>query len=262
VSKKESPPNVRPNIFLDKRLRTVQIEFKIQNSILPGKETHCMPKLGARHRNLDQKVYDRLKSMILERRLLPGEKIFQDKLARELGVSRTPLVNALKILENEKLVSSKPRRGYYVRLFSKAEMIHIFELREVLEGLAARRAAEQISDSQIKRLKTFFKEFQKKEDFENLREYAEEDRRFHSFLIEIGEKEFLSSILKSYNIITFSYQGDFQEGLVRPPEETIHEHRAIIEAISQRDPHKAEEVTRRHLKTTRESLKNDLDQND
>ena len=89
-----------------------------------------MPKLGARHKSLDQKVYDRLKSMILERRLLPGEKIFQDKLAQELGVSRTPLVNALKILENEKLVSSKPRRGYYVRLFSKAEMSRLVLTRD------------------------------------------------------------------------------------------------------------------------------------
>ena len=77
--------------------------------------------------------------------------MFQDKLAQELGVSRTPLVNALKYLEREKLIIAVPRRGYFVRQFTKEEMTSIFELREVLEGLAARRASSLITDAQIKR---------------------------------------------------------------------------------------------------------------
>jgi DNA-binding FadR family transcriptional regulator len=105
-----------------------------------------MQNLGAAHANLDQKVYQILKTMIMERKLLPGEKIRQEKLAQDLGISRTPLVAALKFLEHEKLVESKPRRGFFVRLFKKQEMISIFELREVLEGLAARRAATHITD--------------------------------------------------------------------------------------------------------------------
>jgi hypothetical protein len=83
--------------------------------------------LGAKHENLDQKAYQILKSMIIERQLLPGDKIPQEKLAEDLGISRTPLVNALKFLENEKLVQCLPRRGFFVRHFSKREMISIFE---------------------------------------------------------------------------------------------------------------------------------------
>ena len=79
-----------------------------------------MQNLGAAHANLDQKVYQILKTMIMERKLLPGEKIRQEKLAQDLGISRTPLVAALKFLEHEKLVESKPRRGFFVRLFKKA----------------------------------------------------------------------------------------------------------------------------------------------
>ena len=94
-----------------------------------------MINLGAQHENLDQKAYTILKNLIIERKLLPGEKIPQEKLARELGISRTPLVGALKFLEQEKLVESVPRRGFFVRLFSKEEMASIFELREVLEPL-------------------------------------------------------------------------------------------------------------------------------
>lgn len=216
-------------------------------------------KLGTEHENLDHKVYKTLKLMILEQKLVPGAKIYQDKLAQELGISRTPLVGALKKLEQEKLITAIPRRGFYVRHFSKQEMIHIFELREVLEGLAARRASGQISDGQIQRLQSFFKGLKISNDLKSLKKYADEDRRFHNFLLEIGGDELLSSILGTYSIITFSYLGNFQAGLVRPPKETIHEHRAIIEAITKRDPIKAEEAARLHLKKSIVKLVRDVE---
>jgi len=207
-----------------------------------------MVNLGAEHENLDHKAYLILKNMIISRKLLPGEKIPQEKLAQDLGISRTPLVSALKYLEKEKLVEAIPRRGFYVRLFTKEEMISIFELREVLEGLAARRAAHNIRDSQIKKLHEFFKQFQESTDIIDIKGYATEDRRFHNFVTGIGAKEFLGSILENYNIISYSYQLVSLEGLVRPPNETIHEHRAIIEAISNRDADSAEDLMRLHLK--------------
>ena len=67
-----------------------------------------MINLGAEHENLDQKAYSILKDLIIERKLLPGQKIPQEKLARDLGISRTPLVSALKFFEQEKLVESVP----------------------------------------------------------------------------------------------------------------------------------------------------------
>ena len=88
-----------------------------------------MINLGAEHENLDQKAYQIIKEMIMQRQLLPGDKIPQGKLAQDLGISRTPLVSALKYLEQEKLVESMPRRGFFVRLFSKEEMVYIFDLR-------------------------------------------------------------------------------------------------------------------------------------
>ena len=163
-----------------------------------------MINLGAQHENLDQKVYLILKDMIMERQLLPGQKISQEKLARDLGISRTPLIGALKFLEQEKLVESVPRRGFFVRLFCKEEMVYIFELREVLEGLAARRAAARITDSEIMEIDAFFKHFAKQKNISDYKEYAREDRRFHSFVIDVGAKEFLKSILLTTNIISFS----------------------------------------------------------
>ena len=217
-----------------------------------------MINLGAQHENLDQKVYSILKDMIMERKLLPGQKIPQEKLARNLGISRTPLIGALKFLEQDKLVESVPRRGFFVRLFSKEEMAYIFELREVLEGLAARRAAAKVSDSQIIELNRFFKHFAGQKNISDVKEYAREDRRFHSFVIDVGAKEFLKSILQTTNIISFSYQVLHTEGLVRPPNETIQEHLAVIAAIKVRDSEAAEELMRQHFKKSLTYLKREI----
>jgi len=218
-----------------------------------------MKNLGAEHENLDQKAYEIVKNMITERLILPGEKIPQEKLAQELGISRTPLVSALKFLEHEKLVESKPRRGYFVRLFSRPEMVSIFELREVLEGLAAKRAAANITDKEIEVLKGFFRDFAVSTNITDFRAYAKEDRRFHNFITEIGAQEFLKSILQTYNFITASYQYLSSEGLVRPPNETIEEHLAVIKAIGERDPEAAEALMRRHLNKTIAHLRQEIE---
>jgi DNA-binding GntR family transcriptional regulator len=218
-----------------------------------------MRNLGAEHENLDQKAYEIVKKLIIDRKLLPGEKIPQEKLAQELGISRTPLVSALKFLEHEKLVESKPRRGFFVRLFTKPEMISILELREVLEGLAARRAANNISEIQIDKLNSFFRQFADSTDITDIKAYAKEDRRFHNFVTEVGAKEFLKSILQTYNIISASYLFLSSEGLVRSPNDTINEHLDVINAISQRDADTAEELMRLHLKRSIASLKQDIE---
>jgi DNA-binding GntR family transcriptional regulator len=218
-----------------------------------------MKNLGATHRNLDAKVYDQLKAMILEGRLVPGDKVFQGKLAQEMGVSRTPLVNALKVLEQEKLIKAIPRRGFYVRRFTKEEMIYIFELREVLEGLAARRAAELITQAQIKQVQTFFEGFKGLKHIDDYSAYAREDRRFHNFITDLGGKEFLKSILTSYNVVLLSYQVSSYGGLVRHPDETLPEHLAVIEALKHKDAVKAEEIMRLHMKKSLNVLRKNME---
>lgn len=226
----------------------------------PGRRS--VVNLGAEHENLDQKAYQILKTMIMDRQLLPGEKIPQEKLAEDLGISRTPLINALKFLEKEKLVQSIPRRGFFMRTFTQKEMISIFELREVLEGLAARKAAQKITDNQIVQLGKFFKQFAGDKDIDDIRAYAREDRRFHKFLLDIGAKEFLKSILETYNVISYSYQVVSPEGLVRHPRETIREHRAMIDAIAGRDAEAAENLMRRHFQRSRAVLQESLKADD
>ena len=218
-----------------------------------------MRNLGAKHANLDHQAYLIIKEMITGRRLVPGEKISQEKLAKELGISRTPLISALKFLEKEKLVESRPRRGFFVRAFDQEEMVSIFELREVLEGLAARRAATTVTEEQAFQLRRFFSDFTEGKSITDYRNYCREDRKFHNFVTQIAAREFLESILSTYNIISFSYQQIDSEGLVRPPDETLGEHLAIIDAICNRDPENAEEKMRRHFQRTIQSLLRDAD---
>ena len=96
-------------------------------------------------------------------------------------------------------------------------------------------------------------------DITDIKAYAKEDRRFHNFVTEVGAKEFLKSILQTYNIISASYLFLSSEGLVRPPDNTIHEHLEVIKAIRQRDPDTAEELMRQHLKRSIASLKQDIE---
>lgn len=187
--------------------------------------------------------------------MLPGEKIPQEKLAKELGISRTPLISALKFLEHEKLVEVKPRRGFFVRLFTIEEMISIFEIREVLEGLSARRAAKHITPEDAIALRQIFSEFLGVNDIVDYPAYAKADKQFHTFISEIGSKEFLTTILQTLNIITLAYQNVTSEGLIREPNETIKDHLKIVDAICNHDPELAEHLMRDHLRTTIVQLK-------
>lgn len=218
-----------------------------------------MKNLGSAHENLDQKAYLIVKEMIIDRRLAPGDKISQEQLAADLGISRTPLISALKYLEKEKLVEARPRRGFFVRAFDRDELVSIFELREVLEGLAARRSATMATDRQIDQLRKFFGDFTGNGPITGYRDYCREDRRFHNFVTQIAAREFLESILSTYNIISFSYQLVSSEGLVRSPDETLGEHLAIIDAICSRDPDTAETMMRRHFRRSIDHLSRGMD---
>lgn len=212
-----------------------------------------------RSENLDQKAYLIIKDMIENRELQPGQKIPQEKLAADLGISRTPLISALKFLEQQKLVVSKPRRGFFVRLFSLEEMVSIFEIREVLEGLSARRAAQSITNAQITQLRKIFQTFQNQKDINNYLAYSRADRQFHNFISEISSREFLSSILQTFNIVSLAYLYPTREGLIRSPNETIKEHIAIIEAICDHNPQAAERTMRKHLHNTALKLTREIE---
>jgi len=117
------------------------------NATEPVKDasTVSLPQLGASHQPLRQVVTDALRKAILSKRLKPGERLIEEQLAADLGVSRNPVREALRVLESEGLVEISPRRGASVTSVSEEEAREIVEVRAALEGLCARLAARRCS---------------------------------------------------------------------------------------------------------------------
>jgi DNA-binding GntR family transcriptional regulator len=205
------------------------------------------------HIDLSERVYDQIKKRILSGSLVPGQKIVQEKLALEIGVSRTPLLKALQQLESELLVESVPRRGMFVKRMGPKEIIDAFNCREGLEGIAVRLTAENITPAQLKEMKGLFEPFRSMDaevpDFPN-KAYRKADQRFHEMIIAISGNEVLRRIEMLGNVLLICYN----RGLVRPPNETLPEHFAIIAAIANRDGDRAEKEIRNHLRRSRDSI--------
>lgn len=198
------------------------------------------PALAIVHENLEAKTYARLRGLIVERRLAPGERVLVDHLAAQMGVSRTPVLNALRRLGQEGVVQLFARRGVYVRRYSKAEMARLFAVREVLEGLATRLAAPRIAAAEVARFMAAFGAGAAA----SARRYVELDRGFHCRLIEIAGNDQLTAAMDSVNMRLFVWQ----DGVVRPPAETIPEHLGILQALKRRDAEAAEAAMRLHIR--------------
>jgi len=201
------------------------------------------PLLPIQRESLEAQVYTRLRAAISERRIFPGQRIPVDQLAREFGISRTPILNALKRLAQERVVDCLSRRGIYVRRFSKREMARLFEVREALEGMAVRLAAARITPAEVRSLRVFFRGLEGGPTARRVRRYIERDRQFHWRLVESAGNEHLTAALDSINMMFFAYQ----DGLVRLPAETIPEHQAILDALARGDPEASETAMRTHI---------------
>jgi DNA-binding GntR family transcriptional regulator len=212
--------------------------------------------LAVQHENLDEKIYARLRELILERQLAPGERILVDHLAVEMGVSRTPILNALRRLSQEGAVQVFPRRGIYVRRYGKAEMVRLFAVREVLDGLATRLAAPRIPKGEIDE---FVRAFRRHENAPStpvaIRRYVELDRRFHCRMMELADNDQLRAAMDSINMRLFVWQ----DGVVRAPRETIPEHLKILECLRRRDADGAEAVMRIHIRRSLEQLQREAE---
>jgi GntR family transcriptional regulator, vanillate catabolism transcriptional regulator len=196
-----------------------------------------------RRPNLDDFIYERLKFMLAEGDLAPGDRIVPEQQARDMGVSRTPMLSALKRLSQEDLLEWRSGRGVFVRRFSKRELALIFELREVLEGLSARRAATMIEPRQVDHFRSLFDDIDLVASPASRRAYMRQDYLFHSGLLEIGGSPPLSKAISSVNIMISA----FGAGLLRPIQEVMAEHEVIFDALSRHDSDAAEAAMRNHI---------------
>ena len=185
------------------------------------------------YEDLSQRVYGALKHMILTGELKSGQKLVQDELARNLGVSRTPLLTALSKLEREMLVRSVPRRGSFVRRLTPEELVHVWDIRLRLETLGARDAAANATPEAVKELASRTNAFK---SFTHLQKSAqplvEADYYFHMQVMHMSGNLLLYDILSSFNIVIMANLG----GLLKEPMISAKQHAAIYRAIKTKMP--------------------------
>ncbi len=200
-----------------------------------------------RKNNLDELAYKKIKELILTGVLKPGEQIVQSQLAEVLGISRTPLRDALIQLEKEYLIKTENGKAY-VRELSKEELIIVFEIRAVLEGLIGRYFAENPDIEWLTEIESKYKEAFKSGD---VQEYRKVDIEFHSGLAEKVGIPILREVTNNFWILSIC----LSKGLLRKPEETIDEHIKIINALKERNTRESERLLVEHINSTVKKLR-------
>ena len=196
---------------------------------------------------LSQKVYRILKTRIIKGDLKPGEKLLENKIAEQLGVSRTPIREALRELAAEGFVKMSPNQGVVVSNVSVKDIQEVLQIRGVLEGLAARLAAKLINGEEIKELEKFLKQMEHYTNKGNALAFSEMDAEFHELILNICGNNRLIQIHKNlsdqthrYRIRSLSIPGRLKDSL--------NEHQEIVEALKRKDSEKADRVSQEHVK--------------
>lgn len=196
--------------------------------------------------SLRSKIYHRLKNAILDGVYKPGESLIEMKLAKELGVSRTPIREAIRQLELEGLVSSIPNKGVVVEGVTMQDVEDIYDIRKMIEGLAARWAAEKITDEQLKELKDILDLMEFFTDKENVEKFSELDSKFHEIIFKASNSRPLESVLSNFHhfiqrarLVSVKTKGRIACSL--------EEHRRIYKALAAHDPDAAEKAMTEHV---------------
>ena len=194
-------------------------------------------------------VFNTLRQAILTGELKPGERLMEIHLANKLGVSRTPIREAIRKLELEGLVHIIPNKGAFVEGVTLQDVKDIYEIRTLLEGLCARWAAERITQEQLEELEeiVFLSDFHYSK--ENWDQILELDNRFHEMVYEACASKELTRVLRDYHHYLQRIRRITLEEKARA-HASINEHRAIAEALKARDARTAEECARLHIRNT------------
>jgi len=202
---------------------------------------------------LYQEVAERLRQRIFAHELKPGTWVDEQALAEDYGISRTPLREALKVLASEGLVTLKPRRGCYVTEISERDLDEVFKVMAMLEGECARSSANRASVAELDKLKAIHAELEKAAGAHDINAFFENNQAFHHELQRIADNRWLLHVIEDLRkVIKLSrHHSLFSEGRL---EQSLAEHRAILDALVGRDADAAEQHMREHIRSGREAL--------
>ncbi|MCI6420854.1 MAG: GntR family transcriptional regulator [Firmicutes bacterium] len=215
--------------------------------------------MAANGKSLRGQVFDKIRSDILKGRYQKGDELVECTIGKEMGVSRTPVREAIRQLELEGLVQLIPNKGAFVTGISASDVRDIYLIRSRLEGLAARMAAEHISSEQLAEMEEtiVLSDYHvKKEHFEQV---CEMDGKFHKLLYAASGSRILEHTLTDFHQYVQRVRMASITNRIRM-HKSNSEHEKILEAIRNKDGDQAEKVAAEHISNTVENLKQyDLD---
>lgn len=205
------------------------------------------------HPSLQAKVYDHLKQAILSGEVRPGERLLETKLAQSLGVSRIPVREAIRKLERDGLVVVFPRRGIYASSLDVHDIDDVYAVRAVLEGLAARLAADRRTDENLARLDAILAEMKGQADRGDSVGLFHTGRRFHEVVVEAsgnGKLPALMDLMRSQ----IERIRQLRMQVSSRTHDVYREYAAIVDAIRRGDGARAEAEMRAHVERPRADL--------
>ncbi|HQV79601.1 MAG TPA: GntR family transcriptional regulator [Agitococcus sp.] len=205
---------------------------------------------------LADRVFGQIQDAIVKGELKSGVKMSEAELTARYGVSRGPLREALRRLEARKLLTRIPHVGVRVVALTIEDVLQMYQVREVLEGMAARLAAQHATDEEVQSLKQLLQQHQQQTELQSGKGYYQEegDFDFHYRIVKASRNEVLMQMLCGelyHRVRLYRYQFSVTEGR---PHKAFAEHSRIIEAIESRDGELAEFLMRRHISSARKNI--------
>ena len=197
-------------------------------------------------RPLYEEVADQLRVRIFAHELAPGTWIDEQTLAKEFGISRTPLREAIKVLAAEGLITMKLRRGAYVTEVNRGDLEQIFTILSLLEGQAAKEAATKAQEKDLNELDDMHLRLEKAAADRNLEQFFEVNVRFHERIIAIANNPWMTGVIADLRKVLKLQRKDSLSRSGRL-QSSLSEHREILKALLERDPIAAEQAMRTHL---------------
>jgi DNA-binding GntR family transcriptional regulator len=191
-------------------------------------------------------VYEELKRQIMVGEIAPGTRMMEVELAEEMGVSRTPVREAIRKLEKEGLVTIEPRRGAYASDISAKDMVDILEVRQDLEGMAAGIAAQKITDEGRIELENIARKYKDSVDREDIEEIIKNDEAFHKYIVSLSGNKTLIKMVSQVQELALRFRYIYYEDFSRFKNQPS-EHQAIVDAIAGGDVAGARKYAEEHL---------------
>lgn len=210
---------------------------------------------------LREVVFTTLREAIILGEIKPGERLMEVQLAEKIGVSRTPIREAIRKLELEGLVNMIPRKGAHVARLSVKDIIDVLEVRASLDGLATSLAAERINNDELKELKNIQKQFENYVEKNNLTSIVKKDVEFHDIIYNASKNEKLIQILNNLREQVYRFRVIHLKD-VSSTKEVIKEHMEIYNALSKKDPKAAKEAAKSHIKNQETMILKKIEHND